>query len=84
RFSLGRQWAMDLARWPGPQQLTLPRTPVPGPGFLEGLAAGLGERWGPGVTLRQWWPGTSPPSEAIVEAYRLGSERRWLSRGARE
>ena len=79
RFAMGRRWAHDLARWGHPATLSLPSSPVPGPGFLEGLAYGLGNRWGPDIDLNNLWPASTPPSPAVRRSFEAGASARWLT-----
>jgi hypothetical protein len=78
RTALGRRWAEDLARWGQPKPLYIPAAPAPGPGFLEGVAFGLGVKWGPGVDLDPWWPASTPPSGRARRAHQAGARRRWI------
>lgn len=81
RFALGRRWAHDLARWGQPEHLSLPDTPIPQRGFLEGLAYGLGHQWGPSTDLDTYWPPSTPPSKSAQNAYDSGVRLRWFTPG---
>ncbi len=77
-FSMGRRWATDLARWAKPSQIILPNHPAATPSFLEGLAFGLGSRWGPQTDLVKWWPLDTMPSAGALAAFQEGASSRWL------
>jgi len=79
RYAMGRRWALDLARWAKPQDIALPHSPVPGPGFLEGMAYGLGTQWGSLAPIDQWWPPRTPPSPAARRAHKQALRDHWLA-----